>query len=574
MSSVDELWSRYEKITIKNMTSGEQNLLEEIISKLDKTETERANQLRWELAAIAFVLVISGHLQCLDQTDQDFLKKCKDGFIHYIDVNKDVNKAVEYFKTRVNSTRNPYHKARLSYCIWELKREEEFVRTAIESMLEAARLCFDANDFYHCMEFVQTAYSICMLYNLKDLTQKVVRFTFDCIALLYDKKEFGSMIHFVRVITHYTKEGKPETTMIEDLISKNRNAAKYNEMNKKYHLQRSYLELNIQLIGILPYETGKKEQLKKDLHENIAKSHEKEGNERSLQEEGGLGPSIDYREAAKHYNIAGNSSKGKELLHKSGEAGKKIGLIGFKEFVYEVTTPELIFSGETSTEIYKQISEYDMAPPLNHGEDISNPVSEAARTVVFDDNYPVADSATKDTKEINVKRHKRWHIEINELYFAEAFQILEEENRVSVDSLVCFIKETGLFDEDSMILVEHGIRKHFECDYVASVHILVPQIEVALRSILTQRNIYVETTDGDAIGVKQMGGILSEASTKTILGREFTDYLLLKFTDREGMNVRNDVAHGLMKAKYFVLRLSCSLIYVLLGLTKFITKTR
>ena len=82
MSSVDELWSRYEKITIKNMTSGEQNLLEEIISKLDKTETERANQLSWELAAIAFVLEISRHLQCLDQTDQDFLKKCKDGFIH------------------------------------------------------------------------------------------------------------------------------------------------------------------------------------------------------------------------------------------------------------------------------------------------------------------------------------------------------------------------------------------------------------------------------------------------------------------------------------------------------------
>ena len=185
---------------------------------------------------------------------------------------------------------------------------------------------------------------------------------------------------------------------------------------------------------------------------------------------------------------------------------------------------------------------------------------------MFDDNYPVADGATKDTKEINVKRYKRRYIEMKELSFAKAFQRLEEENRISVDSLVCFIKETGLFDEDSMILVEHGIRKHFESDYVASVHILVPQIEVALRSILTQRNIHVETTDGDAIGVKQMGGILSEASTKTILGREFTDYLLLKFTDREGMNVRNDVAHGLMKAKYFGLRLSCSLIYVLLGL--------
>ena len=272
---------------------------------------------------------------------------------------------MEYFKTRVNSTRNPYHKARLSYCIWELKREEEFVRTAIESMLEAARLCFDANDFYHCMEFVQTAYSICMLYNLKDLTQKVVKFTFDCIALLSDKKEFGSMIHFERVITHHTKEGKPETAMIEDLISKNRNAAKYNEMNKKYHLQRQYLELIIQLIGILPYGTDKKEQSKKDLHENIAKSYEREGDERSLQEEDGLGPSLDYKQAPKHYNIAGNSSKVKELLHKSGEAGKKI---RFKEVDFKITIPELTFSAETSTEIYKQISEYDIAPPLNYGK--------------------------------------------------------------------------------------------------------------------------------------------------------------------------------------------------------------
>ena len=149
--------------------------------------------------------------------------------------------------------------------------------------------------------------------------------------------------------------------------------------------------------------------------------------------------------------------------------------------------------------------------------------------------------------------------------FASAVELLEKERKISSESMSKFIEGIGILAGDS-VLMEHGIDDHFKGDYISSIHILVPQIEVMLREILNQNSIPIEKMEQGAVSVKEMGGILAEQSTKTILGEEFASYLQLKFTDKEGMNIRNEVAHGLMKPEKFDHVLCCSLIYVILKL--------
>ena len=45
--------------------------------------------------------------------------------------------------------------------------------------------------------------------------------------------------------------------------------------------------------------------------------------------------------------------------------------------------------------------------------------------------------------------------------------------------------------------------------------------------------------------------MLTDEKTKGLLGEEFANYLDLKFTDQKGINLRNDVSHGLLDDKHF-----------------------
>ena len=48
-----------------------------------------------------------------------------------------------------------------------------------------------------------------------------------------------------------------------------------------------------------------------------------------------------------------------------------------------------------------------------------------------------------------------------------------------------------------------------------------------------------------------LGNMLTDEKTKGLLGEEFANYLDLKFTDQKGINLRNDVSHGLLDDKHF-----------------------
>ena len=93
-----------------------------------------------------------------------------------------------------------------------------------------------------------------------------------------------------------------------------------------------------------------------------------------------------------------------------------------------------------------------------------------------------------------------------------------------------------------MKLVGAGIRAHFSGDYIASVHILVPQLEQTLRQLLEQK------------GVQMLGGrdrvrqdLLKNmiAGGEGVLGRDLAEFLRVWLIDEDTVNLRNRVCHAL-----------------------------
>lgn len=126
------------------------------------------------------------------------------------------------------------------------------------------------------------------------------------------------------------------------------------------------------------------------------------------------------------------------------------------------------------------------------------------------------------------------------------------------------ISDSGLLNESTLNLVRDGIKSHFSKDYVSSLHILVPQIEATLRTLLNAKGIKTIKTKRNVIMDNELGGILNDGKTKALLGENLATYLQVKYTDQRGQNLRNDISHGLLDYRKFTYDESLAAIRILL----------
>lgn len=97
-----------------------------------------------------------------------------------------------------------------------------------------------------------------------------------------------------------------------------------------------------------------------------------------------------------------------------------------------------------------------------------------------------------------------------------------------------------------------GLQAGFFGDWLEATHLLIPQLEESLRHFLRQRG--VETSTMDASGVqaeRDINILLGLPEVQTILGPDMLFDLRGILIDRFGLNLRNNLAHGLIDGEAF-----------------------
>jgi hypothetical protein len=152
-------------------------------------------------------------------------------------------------------------------------------------------------------------------------------------------------------------------------------------------------------------------------------------------------------------------------------------------------------------------------------------------------------------------------------WLAQAFRRLFAKHDVVPEHFAGWANRLGLF-EDMSLLVE-GVRAWEREDQVKAAHVLVPQIERALRKLagdlgvpITRAHPVVSETSV-AIG---MGEILYNEKVAEALGPDVTLHFQALYSDPRGMNLRNEIAHGLMDAGQFYWHLGNLIVHSLLVL--------
>ena len=126
---------------------------------------------------------------------------------------------------------------------------------------------------------------------------------------------------------------------------------------------------------------------------------------------------------------------------------------------------------------------------------------------------------------------------------------------------------TKLFDD--LTLIMEGVTAWYDQDFVKAVHVLVPQIEVGLRAIVSQMGKPVTRPHPAVEGVSVaigMGDMLYSKDITEGLGDDLTIHFLALYADPRGFNLRNDLAHGLLGADRMTMAVASRVLHTLLVL--------
>jgi len=157
------------------------------------------------------------------------------------------------------------------------------------------------------------------------------------------------------------------------------------------------------------------------------------------------------------------------------------------------------------------------------------------------------------------------------LFLAHSIERVFRDYDLTHEAFVDLIYRSPLFGIDRYQIITNALRHYRGDDYIATIHVLVPQIEHALRNLLAalQRPTNLHNPKLNAYQEKDLGSILSDEAMRKFMGEDVNRYISAMLTDQRGWNLRNRVSHGLYASHFFARQIADRLIHVLMVISFF-----
>lgn len=547
----------------------------------EKGDQKKANEIRDELNLLNRLLGAGGQIT-------DIWKWCKENLNQPFPEWK--KESVNYCKKRLDETDNPLHKARYAYVIWTFERDINYAQKAVEYFLKTGKHCIKEGLYEgkwdlvtFCFEFATKLSLALNLQQPLDITSVLENISSAIDTLQKNGKMGKMMADLVGVIASLAESiaRRPElreNRRIREIVTKvmkiSNEIADHWHKEKSHHWQQSYLKESVKLAKFL----GKHEHVR-DFLIKIAESLVEEGRFKSANK---FVESFFYEEALKIYFDLGINQKVDELRAKIRECLREAVKRGeFKEVSVSIEVRAFDFVKRYTEKLHKKKPEEILQIIINDSSFIPDKKQVIGTVESIKQQSPLSfifsrkeierdaprRTFTEETQifERKVKRQFNMESEIRELLLHGLFKELFKK-KVGSEDILALLKKGKNISENNFKLLEAGIKYHFQTDYVASIHILTPQIEEILRNLLVNHGViptkYVPTDEG--IEEKLLGGLIKKAND--ILGEDFSEYLEVRLTP-SGANIRHKVCHGWMQFEEFTENLSLVLIYIILKLS-------
>jgi hypothetical protein len=144
-------------------------------------------------------------------------------------------------------------------------------------------------------------------------------------------------------------------------------------------------------------------------------------------------------------------------------------------------------------------------------------------------------------------------LQMSSFFIRHLLMKMEEKGIISKETILDFLKKSPVFDEKRLIFIEKGLEAFFVKDYITAIHLLIPQIENAIRTIIEKTGglVLKPARNNGGFHLKTFDELLRDEELKKSLGEDFANYFRILFTEQRGWNLRNDVCHGIANPGHF-----------------------
>ena len=194
-----------------------------------------------------------------------------------------------------------------------------------------------------------------------------------------------------------------------------------------------------------------------------------------------------------------------------------------------------------------------------------------SHTIVDEDGRDVARiGSVADDMEGRVVQEISRNMSFGVPFLNTALQAWVKRYGITPEKLTDRLMGAPVFDARRTALFVRGLRAYLEGDHDVTVHLLVPQVEAAIRNLFALSGHSVRHRQANTHGgrdVLALGVLLRHELIPKVFGERGAMYLQVLLTDRRGWNLRNNICHGLCSPSGDDPAFSDRLVHVLLMLS-------
>lgn len=172
------------------------------------------------------------------------------------------------------------------------------------------------------------------------------------------------------------------------------------------------------------------------------------------------------------------------------------------------------------------------------------------QTIIDGDRVVASVGSVEDDPYGRVLRQALMSLRLNTIWLSWAIEAAIERHRFHAGHFTAWVNRAGLFGDGA--LLAEGLNAWLDGDTVKAMHVLTPQVERGLRALVGAsgrpttkphpafKGAHVAVTMGDILYNKETVAAFGPA------GDDLAVHLAALYADPRGLNLRNDLAHGLM----------------------------
>ncbi len=193
------------------------------------------------------------------------------------------------------------------------------------------------------------------------------------------------------------------------------------------------------------------------------------------------------------------------------------------------------------------------------------------KQIISEDGVPIAKLSTLDEDyDNNFQSYALQYIQFGSFFLSITMDELRKQ--FSKEKVLEYFEKSVIFENENKEYLKRAISAYWDEDYLVSSHLLNPLIESGIRELIKICGGLVLKPNGlngyDNVllaGLLKNDQIFQNVFSKS--GHNVLFYFRLVLTEKLGMNLRNDFAHGLGKKKFFGRDASDRLFHILIWLS-------